>query len=48
MNEIYCPKCGGVEFVQGIGFMPIKPLNKKLSMTGSNSRIFSCHRIFTA
>jgi predicted nucleic-acid-binding Zn-ribbon protein len=42
MNDKICPKCGSAEFAEGTDFMPIKPLNKKLSMTGSNKIFTFC------
>ncbi len=42
MNEQKCFKCGGVEFAEGTDFMPIKPLNKKLSFSGSNKIFTFC------
>ncbi|MFD1361293.1 hypothetical protein [Lentibacillus salinarum] len=40
MNENECPKCHGTEFGEGTDFMPVKPLDKKFSMVGSN-KIYS-------
>jgi hypothetical protein len=28
---VECPICNGEEFAEGTDFMPVKPLNKKLS-----------------
>ncbi|MDE3840205.1 hypothetical protein C0966_12695 [Bacillus methanolicus] len=40
-NDKNCPKCNGNEFTEGSDFMPIKPLDKKLSM-GSNKIYTFC------
>jgi predicted nucleic-acid-binding Zn-ribbon protein len=36
-----CKKCNSTEFAEGTDFMPIKPLDKKLSM-GSNKIYTFC------
>ncbi|UQD53473.1 hypothetical protein C0971_16680 [Bacillus methanolicus] len=40
-NDKNCPKCNGDEFAEGTDFMPIKALDKKLSM-GSNKIYTFC------
>lgn len=40
-NAQNCPKCNCDEFTEGSDFMPIKPLDKKLSM-GSNKIYTFC------
>ncbi len=36
-----CPRCKGTEFTEGTDFMPVKPLNKKLS-SGSLKIYYFC------
>jgi predicted nucleic-acid-binding Zn-ribbon protein len=40
-NEKHYPKCNSTDFAEGTDFMPIKPLDKKLSM-GSNKIYTFC------
>ena len=39
-KELKCQKCNGIEFVEGTDFMPIKPLDSKLSMGSSKIYTF--------
>jgi predicted nucleic-acid-binding Zn-ribbon protein len=40
MNE-NCPKCNGTEFAEGTDFIPIKPLDKKLTISTYSNKIFT-------
>ncbi len=42
MRERKCKNCGGLEFAEGTDFMPIKPLNRKMSLTGHNKIFTFC------